>query len=57
VLPLPGCIDVQVLPSLPGRRPGSTAEEPDRPVVLRDSARAALLAALGEPDLAQQADA
>jgi 1-acyl-sn-glycerol-3-phosphate acyltransferase len=57
MLPVPGTIDVQVLAALPGRRPGSTAEEPDRPVVLRDSARAVLLAALGEPDLAQQADA
>jgi hypothetical protein len=45
-------IQVDVLAALPGRRPGRQAEEPDRPVVLRDSARAALLAALGEPDLA-----
>ena len=52
VLPRPGLIQVDVLAALPGRRPGRQAEEPDRPVVLRDTARAALLAALGEPDLA-----
>jgi len=57
MLPRPGSIEVEVLPALPGRRPGSDAEEPDRPVVLRDSARTALLAALGEPDLAQKPDA
>jgi 1-acyl-sn-glycerol-3-phosphate acyltransferase len=41
LLPQPGVIEVQVLTPLPR----------DRPRCLRDGARAALLAALGEPDL------
>jgi 1-acyl-sn-glycerol-3-phosphate acyltransferase len=51
MLPWPGSIEVTVLPPLPA--PDSTAAMPDadRAASLRDQARAALLAALGEPDL------
>jgi len=44
VLPRPGPIDVDVLAALP--------HAADDAVALRDAARAALLAQLGEPDLA-----
>jgi 1-acyl-sn-glycerol-3-phosphate acyltransferase len=44
LLPRPGPIDVHVLPAQP--------HPADDPVALRDAARAALLAELGEPDLA-----
>jgi len=46
ILPFPGIIEVEVLCAIERR---AAAEHP---VVLRDAARAALLAALGEPDLA-----
>jgi len=50
LLPQPGLIEVEVLTPLPAL---STApQQRDRPRCLRDGARAALLAALGEPDLA-----
>jgi len=61
ILPRPGPIEVEVLPGIAGRR-GTQAEQAEqieqagRPVLLRDAARAALLAALGEPDLAHQRD-
>jgi 1-acyl-sn-glycerol-3-phosphate acyltransferase len=60
ILPRPGAIEVEVLTPIPGHRPGTHpdgVEESNRPVVLRDTARAALLAALGEPDLALKPDA
>jgi 1-acyl-sn-glycerol-3-phosphate acyltransferase len=56
VLPFPGAIEVEVLPPIP-RHAGLPAEDPARSVALRNAARAALLAALGEPDLARESDA
>ncbi len=48
MLPWPGTIDVAILAPLPAPDEASGA---DRATCLRDQARAALLAALGEPDL------
>jgi 1-acyl-sn-glycerol-3-phosphate acyltransferase len=50
LLPRPGPIEVEVLTPLPALM--LAPEQRDRPRRLRDGARAALLAALGEPDLA-----
>jgi 1-acyl-sn-glycerol-3-phosphate acyltransferase len=50
LLPQPGLIEVEVLTPLPALR--MAPQQRDRPRCLRDGARAALLAALGEPDLA-----
>jgi 1-acyl-sn-glycerol-3-phosphate acyltransferase len=58
-LPRPGAIEVQVLAGIGGRRHATQAaqiEPADSAVRLRDAARAALLTALGEPDLAPQHD-
>ena len=49
--PQPGAIHVRVLPALPAL-PGGVTHDSSRAALLRDRARAALLAALGEPDLA-----
>ncbi len=54
VLPAPGHIEVRVLTSIPPPPAASAHEEAERPSQLRDAARAALLAALGEPDLTLQ---
>lgn len=51
VLPRPGRIEVRVLPAVTGGAEPSGAALSDIAAVLRDAARAALLAALGEPDL------
>jgi 1-acyl-sn-glycerol-3-phosphate acyltransferase len=48
LLPWPGIVDVRVLAPLPSDRAVASA---DRAASLRDQARSALLAALGEPDL------
>jgi 1-acyl-sn-glycerol-3-phosphate acyltransferase len=53
-LPRPGRIDVEVLAALPARVETTAGPAADRPAWLRDAARRALLAALGEPDLAAQ---
>jgi 1-acyl-sn-glycerol-3-phosphate acyltransferase len=50
ILPRPGAIEVQVLAGIGGLRRDSAVQ-------LRVAARAALLAALGEPDLAAKSDA
>ncbi|MGA2563819.1 MAG: lysophospholipid acyltransferase family protein [Steroidobacteraceae bacterium] len=50
LLPSPGLIEVEVLAPLPAVT--LAPEQRERPRRLRDGARAALLAALGEPDLA-----
>jgi 1-acyl-sn-glycerol-3-phosphate acyltransferase len=49
IVPMPGKIRIEVLPSIEG-----TGREPDE---LRDEARDAMLARLGEPDLAELAKA
>jgi 1-acyl-sn-glycerol-3-phosphate acyltransferase len=51
ILPAPGRIQVQVLASIRPPPAASPAEQAERSARLRDAARAALLAALGEPDL------
>lgn len=53
-LPRPGRIEIEVLPALDQATSGSL-QPGDRSVALRDAARKALLAALGEPDLAEAA--
>jgi len=50
-LPSAGLIDVEVLAGIPVPQAATAAEAADRPRQMRDAARAALLAALGEPDL------
>ena len=52
ILPRPGLIEVEVLAAISGRCASGETHESDRAVSLRNAARAALLAALGEPDLA-----
>jgi 1-acyl-sn-glycerol-3-phosphate acyltransferase len=52
LLPQPGLIDVHVLEPLPALAPAAQPAPRDRALRLRDGARAALLAALAEPDLA-----
>jgi 1-acyl-sn-glycerol-3-phosphate acyltransferase len=52
LLPWPGTIEVTVLPALPAQDAPCPLPDADRATSLRDQARAALLAALGEPDLA-----
>jgi 1-acyl-sn-glycerol-3-phosphate acyltransferase len=52
LLPWPGSIEVEVLAPLPGRDAADPLPDADRATRLRDQARAVLLAALGEPDLA-----
>ncbi|MGA2023789.1 MAG: lysophospholipid acyltransferase family protein [Steroidobacteraceae bacterium] len=52
LLPRPGRIDVEVLEPLPALPLSPEPEQRDRALRLRDGARAALLAALGQPDLA-----
>jgi 1-acyl-sn-glycerol-3-phosphate acyltransferase len=49
IVPMPGTIRIEILPSINGE-----GREPDE---LRDAARAAMLARLGEPDLAELAKA
>jgi 1-acyl-sn-glycerol-3-phosphate acyltransferase len=54
MLPHPGVIEVEVLPALPALPAQSdltAAQQSARPAQLREAARAALLAALREPDL------
>jgi 1-acyl-sn-glycerol-3-phosphate acyltransferase len=51
-LPHPGRIEVEVLAAIDEPQPNLGAHESDRAARLRNAARAALLAALGEPDLA-----
>lgn len=51
LMPLPGAIEVEVLPAL-ARHAGLPAGDPAVAAALRDAARSALLQALGEPDLA-----
>jgi 1-acyl-sn-glycerol-3-phosphate acyltransferase len=53
MLPWPGTIEVTVLAPLPSEDAACKAPKADRATRLRDQARAALLAALGEPDLEQ----
>jgi 1-acyl-sn-glycerol-3-phosphate acyltransferase len=52
-LPAPGAIEFEILPSL---APPDTSEDPQAVTHLRESARNAILAALGEPDLTCCAD-
>lgn len=56
ILPHPGVIEVEVLPALPARSGLTAAQQSALPAQLRDAARAALLAALDEPDLAPRHD-
>ena len=51
-LPRPGAIEVEVLSAICGQRSAGEAHDSDHATHLRDAARAALLTALGEPDLA-----
>jgi 1-acyl-sn-glycerol-3-phosphate acyltransferase len=51
-LPAPGRIEVEVLARIPVPEAATAAEKAKRPLRMRDAARAALLIALGEPDLA-----
>jgi 1-acyl-sn-glycerol-3-phosphate acyltransferase len=52
LLPRPGTIEVEVLEPVAALAEPAEPEQRERAVQLRDSARAALLEALGEPDLA-----
>ena len=52
ILPRPGLIDIEVLAAISGRCAPGEAHRSDHAASLRNAARAALLAALGEPDLA-----
>jgi 1-acyl-sn-glycerol-3-phosphate acyltransferase len=54
ILPHPGLIEIEVLTAISGRR-AAGQHESDQAAQLRNAARAALLAALGEPDLAAAA--
>jgi 1-acyl-sn-glycerol-3-phosphate acyltransferase len=49
--PRPGTIRIEALAALPALRSASGKDERDHAPLLRDAARSALLAALGEPDL------
>jgi 1-acyl-sn-glycerol-3-phosphate acyltransferase len=51
LLPRPGTIELLVLAALPAKELSAPMADADRAAALRDQARAALLAALGEPDL------
>jgi 1-acyl-sn-glycerol-3-phosphate acyltransferase len=52
LLPRAGRIQVEILPAIAGERSPADSHESDHAARLRNTARAALLAALGEPDLA-----
>ena len=54
IWPRPGTIQIEALAALPALQPGGR-HDADHAVLLRDAARGALLAALGEPDLDQSA--
>ncbi len=55
LLPRRGTIEVRALAALPALPLPLASEQRERPLALRDAARAALLAALAEPDLAEPA--
>jgi 1-acyl-sn-glycerol-3-phosphate acyltransferase len=51
--PRPGLIEVEVLDAIPGSRAAGERYDAEHAANLRNAARSALLAALGEPDLAE----
>jgi 1-acyl-sn-glycerol-3-phosphate acyltransferase len=53
--PQPGSIRIEALAALPARQAASGKDEREHALELRDAARSALLAALGEPDLDESA--